>query len=98
MSEVSKVRGVKAALTPELTGWLFTGRCAGRSGDVRLRPSLVCTAGCFPEQAAQGRGTCFSPKHWSRGGPKRRGEGCKDGKTFGSSRKTDMCWIYKTLR
>ena len=68
-----------------LTAWSWPG----------LRPSLVYPAGCFPEQPAQGRGTCCSPKHWWRVGPKRRGEGSKDGKTFGSSRKTDMCRIIK---
>lgn len=40
-----------------------------------LWPRLVYTAGCFPERAAQGRGTCSSPKHCSGGVPDGRGEG-----------------------
>lgn len=39
-----------------LTAWIWRG----------LWPRLVYAAGCFPEQAAQGRGTCSSLKHWSR--------------------------------
>lgn len=42
-----------------LTAWIWR----------RLWPRLVYTAGCFPEWAAQGRGTCSSLKHWSRGEP-----------------------------
>lgn len=53
----------------QLTAWIWHG----------LRPRLVCSAGRFPERAAQGRGTCGSLRHWLRG--------WWDGKMFGSSRK-----------
>lgn len=61
-----------------------------------LWPRLVYTAGCFPERAAQGRGTCSRLKHWSTGVPGRRGEGCWDGKMLGGSRKRTCAGFMKS--
>lgn len=69
-----------------LTAWVWPG----------LRPRLVYTAGCFPERAAQGRGTCSSLNHWSRGEPDRRGEGCWDGKMLAGSRKRTRVRFLKS--
>lgn len=52
-----------------LTAWIWRG----------LWPRLVYTVGCFPERAAQGRGTCSSLKHWSRGEPAEAGRGVLPG-------------------
>lgn len=49
---------------------LYTSQCEFGPG---LWPRLVYTAGCFPERAAQGRGTCISLRQWSRREPDGRG-------------------------
>ncbi|CAB1334454.1 unnamed protein product [Coregonus sp. 'balchen'] len=55
--------------------------------------SLVCTAGAFPEQAAQGRGTCSRPKHWLREGSGGWGGGARGWKDTQQFQEIDMCWI-----
>lgn len=71
-----------------LTAWRWPGR----------RARLVCTAGFFPERAAQGRGTCSRLRHWSRGEAERRAEGLLGWKDAWWFQETDMCWIYENLQ
>lgn len=67
----------------------------------RLWPRLVCAAGCFPERAAQGRGTCSRLKQlvrrrawWVGRAGGRRAWGW-NGKMLGGSRKLPCAGLMK---